>query len=127
MRNHVQIVGESLSKISGLAFLFNTSEFAVTVSETASPFDYLLTALPRRPEALIVSLTGRENIADLLSLHAGYPESAFVFLARQFPPSAAAARVVARHGGAILRETESPLVIAATMVMLLSQRRVAST
>jgi hypothetical protein len=127
MKNHFQIVGESLSEISGLAFLFNTNEFAVTVSQAPSPSDYLLTPSPRRPEALIVSLTGSESIADVLSLHASYPESAIVFLARQFPPSAAAARVVARHGGVILRVTESPLVIAATMIMLLAQRRVAST
>jgi hypothetical protein len=122
MRNHLRIIGESLGDIAGLASPFNPREFAVTVSETPAPSEYLLGDSDRPCEAVIVLLSGRENIADVLSLHACHPATSFLYLAPQFPPSAAFARVVARNGGAILRATESPVVIAASLISLMFQR-----
>jgi hypothetical protein len=126
MRNHLRIIGESLRDIAGLSPMFNRQEFTVTVSETPAPIDYLLGDSGRPSEAVIVLLSGRENIADVLSLHACHPRTSFMYLAPQFPPSAAFARVVARNGGAILRATESPVVIAASLISLLFQREPAS-
>jgi hypothetical protein len=126
MRNHVQIVGESLGDVAGLASTFNPREFAVTVSENPAPIEYLLGDSGRSPEAVIVLLSGRENIGDVLSLHARHPATSFLYLSPQFPPSAAFARVVARDGGAILRATESPVVIAASLISLMFQREPAS-
>jgi hypothetical protein len=126
MRSHIQIIGESLREIAGLVSLFNPNEFAVTISEAPVPFEHLLAGPAGPPEAIIIRLTGKENIADFLSLHALYTKSAFVYLAAQFPPPAAVARVVARNGGVMLSVTESHLVTAATLIALMYQRQPAS-
>ena len=71
-------------------------------------------------ELAVIMLDGSENIVELTTLLTSHSATRFVFLAPAFPPSAALARVVASHGGAVLAADETPIVVAATLIAMLT-------
>jgi hypothetical protein len=119
----VLLVGEDVSRLTEISRQFDPTTYATTISETGQSLRYLLQPHSTEPGAIILALNGRENVADLSDLFERYPETVFLFLAPDFPPRAAIARVVARNAAAILRLSESPAVIAATLIALQFQKR----
>jgi hypothetical protein len=118
MRRNLIIAGPRLDALMDLALqLVGTA--TPTVLEAARPVDALLSR-PAHAEAAVVYLEGGENVADLRALFASHDGTRFLLLAPSFPPHAAVARVVAEHGGAVLPDGESSVVIAATLVALLT-------
>ena len=70
--------------------------------------------------AMIVSLDGNENVAEIRGLTRSAPETKFLFLVPHMPPRAAMARIINQHGSAILAQAEPPVVIVGTLVALLA-------
>ncbi len=92
---------------------------------SAESEDVLPTALRLandQPAAMIVGLRGDENVADIRELLAKASNKGVLFLVREPPPRAALARVINAYGSAILREDEAPIVMASTLVALLTTR-----
>jgi hypothetical protein len=74
----------------------------------------------RQPMAMIVSLEGTENVAEIRALIRSAPDTKFLFLVPHMPPRAAMARIVNEHGSAILAQDEPPVVVVGTLVALLT-------
>jgi hypothetical protein len=123
LQTAVLLVGEQLPALVDIALQFDPASYATVVVQSARPLEHLLQPHSTEPAGVILALTGGENVADLQALLNAYPQTTFVFLAPAFPPRAAVARVVAEHGASILRASESPLTIVATMVMQMYQRQ----
>ena len=118
-RPHVLLAGESIADLVPLVAL-GAGCWSHDIVESSRPIEHLLALPPTSPDAAVVALSGRENVADLGSLIGSFPTARFVLLYPEFPPPAALARTVRRHGGVILRRTEAPAVIVATLVALLA-------
>jgi hypothetical protein len=120
----VVIAGDDLPRLMSLAAGIR-SAFSVTWTiETNRPIERLLD-LAAPPAAVVLYLTGRENVADIRFLAARFPSTAFIFMSREWPPHAAMARAAA-VGGVVLRRNESAIVVSAALISLLAQGRAAS-
>lgn len=120
MRSEVVIVAPPERALMELAVAFRGTPYEVTAVE---PVRLLRTArrlAERHPAAMVVSLEGNENVAELRALLAASPGTRFLFLAPQMPPRAALARAVQASGAAILSAREAPIVIVATTIALLA-------
>jgi hypothetical protein len=122
-RSDILLVGEEMAPLVEVSLQLDRAAYAISIALVRCPLDYLLQHPSRQPDGVIVLLTGNENVADFRAGCAAYPESTLVFLANHFPPRPAIARVVDQYYGAILRTTESPLTIVASLVALMFQRR----
>jgi hypothetical protein len=119
MNPTVVIAGSDLVRLVGLAVGLGATG-APTMIETPDPVARLTTRPLHFGDAAVLLLTGRENIGDLLAMFKANAGVRSVLLSPACPPHAAVARVVAQHNGAVLPATESPVVIAATLIALLS-------
>jgi hypothetical protein len=120
MKQEVAIAGSDLRTLVALAVTLGDAFGSVSLAESPRPVDDL--ALHPRPEAsvIVIFLTGKENVGDLLSMFRVHPGIPFLLLARSYPPDGAVARVVTQYRGAILPAHASPLVVIATLIALLS-------
>jgi hypothetical protein len=126
MKREVVILGPNLADLVDISVQLGPASYTTVVAETPSPFAYLTKAGTPDSDGVILKLNGRENVADFRSLLERFPRTSFVFLASEFPPHAAVARVVSQYSAAILRASESPLAIVATLVALIYQKQGAS-
>jgi hypothetical protein len=120
MSSEVVIVAPTERALMQLTVAFRGTPYDVTAVE---PVRLLRTAkrlAERHPAAMVVSLDGTENVADIRALLAASPATRFLFLAPQMPPRAALSRVVHAFGGEILSADEAPIVVVATLVALLA-------
>jgi hypothetical protein len=94
---------------------------SISLVEREDPVRYLGKDPRPDTQAAVIYLTGRENIADFHELLTAHPRTLFVFMMDEFPPPPAMARVVHLQGSAFLRKGESALVVAATLIAMLSR------
>ena len=122
MSSEVVIVAVAERALMQLTLAFRGTPYHVTAVE---PVRLLRTAkrlAGRHPAAMVVSLDGSENVADIRALLSTSPATRFVFLAPEMPPRAALSRIVKDSGAAIMSAAEAPIVIVATTIALLSDR-----
>jgi hypothetical protein len=124
VKTDILFVGKEMGPLVEISSQLDGATYAIAIAEAPRPFDYLLRHRSHQPAGVIVCLSGNENVADFRAVCSAYPESTLVFLADRFPPRPAVARVVDQYHGAILRATESPLAVVASLVALIFQRRV---
>jgi hypothetical protein len=124
VKSDILFVGREIGPLVEVSRHLDGATHAVAIAQVPRPFDYLLEHRSRQPDGVIVCLAGNENVADFRAVCSAFPESTLVFLADRFPPRPAVARVVDQYHGAILRATESPLAVVASLVVLRFQRRV---
>jgi hypothetical protein len=124
VKTDILFVGKEMGPLVEVASHLDPAAYAIAIAEAPRPFDYLLKHGSHQPAGVIVRLSGNENVADFRAVCSAYLESTLVFLADRFPLRPAVARVVDQYHGAILRATESPLAVVASLVALMYQRRV---
>jgi hypothetical protein len=124
VKTDILFVGTEMGPLVEVSSQLDVATYAVAIAEAPRPFDYLLKHGSHKPAGVIVRLSGNENVADFRAVCAAYPESTLIFLADRFPPGPAVARVVDQYHGAILRATESRLIVVASLVAMMFQRRV---
>jgi hypothetical protein len=120
MKQEVIIAGRDLRSLAALALGLGGGFGSPSLVESPHPVDDL--AHRPRPEAsaIVVYLTGKENVGDLLSMFRANSASRFLLLAPSYPPDGAVARVVAQYRSAILPAEASCVVVMATLIALLS-------
>ena len=123
-KSEILFVGRDMEPLVGVSLQLDRATHAISIAQVPRPFDYLLKHRSRQPDGVIVRLADKENVADFRAICSAYPESTLVFLSDRFPPRPAVARVVDQYHGAILRATESPLAVVASLVALMFQRRI---
>jgi hypothetical protein len=124
-RSSILLVGPSMGPLVELSLQVDALAYRLVIAPAPRPLDYLLEFGPPQPEGIIVRLFGSENVADLRRVCEAFPESAVVFLCGRFPPSPAAARIVAASGNMFLSASESSIAVVASLVSLMYQREVA--
>jgi hypothetical protein len=124
VKTNILFVGNEMGPLVEVSSQLAGAAYAIAIAEVPRPFDYLLKHGSHQPDGVIVRLSGNENVADFRAVCCGYPDSTLIFLADRFPPRPAVARVVDEYRGAILRATESPLAVVASLVAMMFQRRV---
>ena len=120
-RSEIVLAGRDLARLATLAIDLGVSFGSRTLVHSSDPVD-ALTRLPMSADVAVIYLSGQENVGDLLGLFKANPGVAFLLLAPSFPPHAAVARIAGQHDGVILPVAESPMVIIATLIALLSRR-----
>ncbi len=121
--SEVVIISGDQQALMSLTVAFQGTPYEITSVEPVRTMRTATRLAARRPAAMIVSLDGTENVAEMRALLATSPETRFVFLVQQMPPRAALARVVNASGSVILGCRETPIVIVATLVALLTTDR----
>lgn len=119
MRPSLFLAGDDLFLLSRLTAALDPAAFTAYLLADGRAVRHLLhDEMPASELALFV-LDGSENVTEVRSLMAAHRSTRFLFLAPDYPPTAALARVVAAHGGAVLPKSEAPVVVAATLVAML--------
>jgi len=126
VKREVLILGPTLPELVDMSVQLGPASYTTIVAETRAPFEYMSPPGGQAPDGVIMKLNGRENVADFRALLYRHPSTSFVFLAEEFPPRASIARVVAQHSAALMRASESPLAIVATLIALIYQKQGAS-
>ncbi|MBI2723542.1 MAG: hypothetical protein HYX50_00625 [Chloroflexi bacterium] len=101
-----------------LATAFSEMGYQTTAVDSTRSIRSARRLAERTPAAMIISLDGTENVAELRELVSPPRTTTFVFLLAAMPPRAALARLLAECGSAALSQSESPIVIAATLIGL---------
>jgi hypothetical protein len=96
--------------------------FSVTVVHQTDPVGSLRVPRDGRPSCAIVELDEHASALDLRDLFARCPGVCFLFVAPELPLRHAVARVIRERGHAVVRRSESPLVVVATAVALRTER-----
>jgi hypothetical protein len=120
VRPIVLLAGEDLLQLFNVVRDLSPMSISPIVVESEYPVVSLLKRPVPEADVAIVGLDSRTNVVELRELLAAHPETHFIFLEPEFPPHAAVARIVTANGGVILRSYESPVVIAATLIGMLS-------
>ena len=121
VRPHVALAGPDLTAMLELSAQLGVS-MSPTVIEAPQPVQSLLRQ-PVHAAAVVLQLTGSENVVDLRALLQSHQGIRFMFLAPSFPPHAAVARIIAEYGGTVLPAQGASIIAAATLVALLSPAR----
>ncbi|HZP25458.1 MAG TPA: hypothetical protein VFB90_00235 [Dehalococcoidia bacterium] len=119
----IGIVGEDLSELMRLAAGLDRVALSTYVRQNEKPFQSLLESPMAESEICIVPVVNWCNAADLRALFACHPTTRFLFLAAEFPPAPAIARIVDELKGVILRRNESSVVVAATLLAMLASEK----
>jgi hypothetical protein len=121
VKKRMIIACRRLASALELSLQVDKSQYSVVIVEAEKPLTRVLDD-STSPDAAIVELTGRENAAELAGLLDGHAQTRFVFLASEFPPHAAIARIVRRNGSTILRREDEPIFVVANLIALLAGR-----
>jgi hypothetical protein len=119
MKTKVVIIGPSLESLLQISLLLDKRSYSIFVIEAKEPVGRLLLDGTGDPDAVVLHLTGSENVVDLRRLFDVLPHTRFLFLVKQLPLHAAVARIIASNGSTVLRSDESPVFAVATLVALL--------
>jgi hypothetical protein len=121
MKNDLVLIGADLDRLVGLSLAIGARTYEVTIVHSDDP---LVDALnhPGAPAAMLVSLAGHENVADIRALLSAMPTTRFLLLTPARPPSAALARIVRAHGDVILPVDEPDVVVIATLIAVNARR-----
>jgi hypothetical protein len=119
--NEVVILSRDEAALMELAVAFRGTPYEITAVEPARAMPAATRLARRRPAAMVVSLDGKENLAEIRALLSASPLTRFLFLVPGMPPSAALSRVVNASGASILAAAEAPIVVVATLVALLAR------
>jgi hypothetical protein len=120
MALNLQLIGANLSYLLSLSQSLGSAGRTVTIIENPDPVNRLLDQGAGAPDAAIVCLTGTENVAEVRAVFSAYPAARFLFVSNEAPPRSAMAHAIRQCGGQVVSRRESPIVIVATLVALLS-------
>ena len=122
MRTSIVIFSPFLGRLAALALRLKSPECATTLVHTDRPLDEARTC-ELRPDVMLVDLRGVEHIAAVRGLLEEFPTTRILFALPDMPPSAAMARVVGKHGGALLGVDDDVVLTTAMLVAMGAQRR----
>ena len=126
MRAEVLLAGNDLSALVRIMVELGPSSIRPTIVEARRPLRALTRAPADSADIGIVALDGRENVGELYELFRSHPGTRFVLLAPNYPPDAALARAAQKHRSVFLSQREPSVVVAATVVALMTQTGAAS-
>jgi len=103
-----------------LATAFQGTPYQITAVEPARTIRTAMRLAQRSPAAMVVSLEGTENIAEIRALFEASTRTRFLLLVPSMPPSAALSRIVHTCGAGILSSHDAPIVIVASLIALMA-------
>jgi hypothetical protein len=121
MKRQIALFGPALAPLLELSLLLDKHEYSVFVVEAKRPIERLLEGATST-DALIVYLSGDENVVDLQRALDASTGDVVIFLAPHFPMRAALARIMNKYGATVMRGDERPLFIIATLIALMTGR-----
>ena len=121
MRTEVLLAGDDLPALVRIMVELGPSSIRPTIVEARRPIKALTRAPADSADVGIIALDGSENVGELYELFKSHPGTRFVLLAPDYPPDAALARVAQKHRSVFLSQREPGVVIAATVVALMTQ------
>jgi hypothetical protein len=121
MKDEIVIIERDRRPLMELVVALRGTPYEITAVESAQPMSAASKLAGERPTAMIVALTGKENVAEMRGLIDSCPRTQLLFLVPEMPPSAAISRIVRSAGGALLSREEAPIVVVATLISLLAR------
>lgn len=121
MREEIAIVHSDPRALMTLAIALRGLRIRVTAVDPIRPITAAHRTAKRQPAAMIVSLDGDESIVEIREMLLSAPRTRFILLARPVPAPPTLARIVNGHGSTIVSQEESPIVVVATLIALLTE------
>jgi hypothetical protein len=122
-RPEVVIVESDMHLLMEHVVAFRGMSYEITAAESRRPVRAACRLVRGTPAAMIVELSGAENVVDIRTLLSFAGDVPVLLLTHDMPPSAAVARIVRSHGGEIMGLDQAPIVLVATLVALLAAGR----
>jgi hypothetical protein len=119
--DEVVIMSGDQQALMSLTVAFQGTPYEITSVEPVRTMRTATRLAARGPAAMIISLDGTENVAEIRALLATSPQTRFVFLVSQMPPGRRSAGRDA--SGSVILGCREAIVIVATLVALLSNDR----
>jgi hypothetical protein len=120
----VILLGDDLVFLTALSSELRSVSRSILISAGPRPVKRALSKDRDLPAVAIVCLDGSENIGEVRQLMSQHSRTTFLFLSPASPPRAALAHAVHSGRSEIMSSRDEPLVIAATVIALLAQKRV---
>ncbi len=124
MRDTILLVGSSFDRMISLSVALQGKSYDVAVVHAPGNALERAAACALRPQAMLVTLDGTENVVDVRALMSRLPQTRVLVLTPDCPPSAALARIVRSHGGAILSADDADIVVVATLIAMAAAKPV---
>lgn len=119
-RESVAIAGSDYDEAMTLVVALRQMGYSVIVSESRAILRTAHDLARCEPAAMVVSLSGAENVVEIRELLSIDVATRFLFLMPSMPPSAALTRLMNAHGAAIVAREDPTLLVVSTLVALLA-------
>ncbi len=126
MKTSLVLVSRSYERLTSLSLRLSGPEHNVTLIHAKDVLSEA-SACPVEPNAMLVELQGTENVVALRALLERFETARILFTVPDIPASAAVARLVRSHRGALLSCEEPDIVTTATLISMAAQGRRASS
>lgn len=117
MNPSMMLVSKDYNRLIALSVALHGKRFDVSLIHAREPLAEAAAA-PIGTTTMMIALEGAENVVEIRQLFERMPQTRCLFLLPGMPPSAAIARIVRDHGGAILSGDEPDVVIIATLIAM---------
>jgi hypothetical protein len=121
LTGQVVLIDSDQDGLMAMTVALSNMRLRVTSVQPREPVRAALRIVKRQPAAIVMPLDGVCNLVDIRAILSANHSTRFVFLLPEFPPKAALARITAQYGAAILPQDGAPLVLAATLIAMLSR------
>jgi hypothetical protein len=118
MRDEVVFIGSAFDRMLALSVALQGKNCDVTVIRARKTALGEAMACGLHPTAMLVTLDGTETVTEVRELMSALPETRILCVTPARPPSAALARIVRAHGGAILSADDADVVVVATLIAM---------
>ena len=122
MKPSVLLVGGEIAPLAAIVAVLDPRSVATHLVATPRALRHLATASLPRVDLVVMILDGSENVAEMRTILECHDSTRFIFLAPSYPPAPAMARVCSQYGGTVYPVGEDPVVLAASVVAMLSLR-----
>jgi hypothetical protein len=123
MKPSVLLAGGEIAPLAAIVAVLDPRSVATHLVATPRALRHLATAALPRVDVVVMALDGSENVAEMRTILEGHEATRFIFLAPAYPPAPAMARVCSQSGATVFPKDEDPVVLAASVVAMLSLRR----
>ena len=120
-RQSIALVDSDCAELMRLAVAFGQMGYSVSAAESRAITSTARDIVRTSPAAMVVALSGTENVVEIRELLTTAPTTRFLFLLQDMPPTAALARLINAHGAAALAKDDPSLLVVSTLVAMLAR------
>ena len=122
MKPSVLLAGGEIAPLAAIVAVLDPRSVATHLVAAPQALRHFATAALQRVDVVVMARDGSENVAEMRTILEGHETTRFIFLSPSYPPAPAMARVCSHYGATVYPKKEDPVVLAASVVAMLSLR-----